>query len=121
MLSASADVNPDASARPSPIVVRIYQLKDEAAFAAAEFSPLFDDDQKVLGGSLISRREVLMTPGAKQTISDFAIALDAKFVGVVAAFRDIRNAQWRVSVPAGRRDLTITVDRLRVALAPAGS
>ena len=120
-LSASADVNPDAAGRPSPVVVRIYQLKDDAAFTAAEFFPLFDEEQKILSGpQLISRREIVMAPGARQTI-DFEIALDAKFVGVVAAFRDIRNSQWRVIVPAGRRDLAITVEKMRVVLVPAGS
>jgi type VI secretion system protein VasD len=28
VLTASADVNPDDSGRPSPVVVRVYQLKD---------------------------------------------------------------------------------------------
>ena len=34
-LQASADTNPDASGRPSPVVVRVYQLKNDAAFTAA--------------------------------------------------------------------------------------
>src|SRR6186713_2333662 len=31
-LTAAADVNPDANSRPSPVVVRVYQLKNDAAF-----------------------------------------------------------------------------------------
>ncbi len=54
-IAASADTNPDDTGRPSPVVVRVYQLKADAAFAGAEFFPLFDDDQKVLGAELISR------------------------------------------------------------------
>ena len=45
----------------------------------------------------------------------------ARFVGVIAAFRDIRNAQWRVVVPAPLKqdDVTLSVERARVLFAPA--
>ena len=36
-VAVSADANPDAQNRPSPIVIRIYQLKDDAAFKDADF------------------------------------------------------------------------------------
>ena len=48
-LAATADSNPDATGRPSPVVVRVYQLKTDVAFKGAEFFALFDDDMKVLG------------------------------------------------------------------------
>ena len=48
MLSAASDVNPDATGRPSPIVVRVYQLRADAAFAAADFFALFDEEQQTL-------------------------------------------------------------------------
>jgi predicted component of type VI protein secretion system len=37
----------------------------------------------------------------------------------VAAFRDIRNAEWRVLVPVTRKGLTVDVGRSRVVLAVA--
>jgi type VI secretion system protein VasD len=94
-IAASADTNPDANGRPSPIVVRVYQLKGDAAFTGAEFFPLFDEEQKVLGAEFITRDE---------------------FVGAVAAFRDIQNAQWRAVVPAPRSSMTVDVQRLRIVL-----
>ena len=115
-IAASADTNPDASGRPSPVVVRVYQLKSDAAFNAAEFFALFDDDQKVLGPELISRDEFVVAPAESRTM-DVAVSTDTRYVGAIAAFRDIRNAQWRgLVVPAQRKGLTVTVERARIVL-----
>src|SRR5262245_39721791 len=64
-LAVSADANPDATGRPSPVVVRVYQLRTDAAFLTAEFFPLFDDDRKALGAELISRDEFVLAPSEK--------------------------------------------------------
>ncbi len=117
-LAAAADVNPDANGRPSPIVVRVYQLKTDAAFGRAEYFALFDDEQKVLGPDLISRREFVLTP-AEQRVVEVEIDLGARFVGVLAAFRDIRNAEWRVLQPATRQDFAIAIGRARAGLTVA--
>jgi type VI secretion system protein VasD len=123
-LKAEAQINPDATGRPSPIVVRVYQLKSEEKFAAADFFALFDDDQKALGGDLLGREEAELTPGEAREMQ-FAVSRDAKFVGVMAAFRDIRNSRWRVIQPApkkgwldvfGKDALTVNVSRDSVAL-----
>ena len=118
-LSASADINPDASGKPSPVVVRVYQLKGEAAFTSADFFALFDDEMKVLGPELIGREEYVLTPSEHRTV-ELVVPKTARFVGVVAAFRDIRNSQWRVVVPAPfkKDDVTLSVERARVQLAP---
>jgi type VI secretion system protein VasD len=117
-LTASADVNPDVSSKPSPVVVRVYQLKGDAAFSGADFFALFDDEMKVLGQELIGREEYVLTPAERRTV-ELVVPKTAKFVGVVAAFRDIRNSQWRVVVPAPLKDdVTLSVERARVQLAP---
>jgi type VI secretion system protein VasD len=114
-LAVSPDANPDANGRPSPVVVRVYQLKTDAAFKGAEFFALFDDEEKVLGPELISRDEFQLDASEKRTI-DITVAGDTRFVGAVAAFRDIRNAQWRGLVPAPKKGLTVSVERARIVL-----
>ena len=113
-LLASADTNPDASGRPSPIVVRVYQLKTDAAFKGADFFALYDDDQKVLGAELISRDEYVLAPSERKTI-DVSVSRDARFIGALAAFRD-RNAQSRTLVPAPRGSLNVTIERARIVV-----
>jgi type VI secretion system protein VasD len=117
-LAASADANPDATGRPSPVVVRVYQLRTDAAFVGADFFALFDDDQKALGQELISRDEFVLAP-SEQRMLDVTVSGEARFVGAVAAFRDIRNAQWRGLVPAPKNGLTVAVERARIVLTVA--
>jgi type VI secretion system protein VasD len=117
---ASEDANPDSTGRPSPVVVRVYQLKTDAAFSGAEFFALFDDDQQVLGAELISRDEFVLAPAERRTL-DVALSGDTRFVGAIAAFRDIRNSQWRMLVPTPRSGLTVAIERTRILLAATES
>lgn len=114
-LAASADVNPDANGRPSPVVVRIYQLRADGAFNGADFFALFDDDQKVLGAELISRDEFTLAPTDSRTI-DVTVSGQTRYVGAIAAFRDIRNSQWRSLVAAPRKGLSLSVEGTRIVL-----
>jgi type VI secretion system protein VasD len=116
-LTASADSNPDANGRPSPVVVRVYQLRTAEAFSSADFFALFDDQDKVLGPELISRNEYVLQPSEEQVI-DVAIAGETRFVGAIAGFRDIRNAQWRGLLSTPRKGLTVAVERARIVVAP---
>jgi type VI secretion system protein VasD len=117
-IAVSADVNPDSSGRPSPVVVRVYQLRTDAAFNGADFFTLFNDDQKVLGPELISRDEFTLGP-SDQKMLDVSVSDETRFLGAIAAFRDIRNAQWRVLLPATNKGLNVSVERNRVLMSVA--
>jgi type VI secretion system protein VasD len=117
---AQSDVNPDASGRPSPIVVRVYQLQQDAKFASADFFALFDDEQQLLGGDLLARDEITLAPGERKEVQ-VEVKGEAKFLGAVAAFRDIRNSQWRVVQPAPKKGLldVFRKDGVQVSVARA--
>jgi type VI secretion system protein VasD len=125
-LVASADVNPDAENRPSPVVVRVYQLKDDAAFKDADFFALYDKEQATLAAALVSRVEFELAPGEQRAV-DYQLTPDAHFVVVVAAYRDIRNAQWRAEIGAPdkpiaalvkKNKISVKVEHARVSIAP---
>ena len=67
-VAASADVNPDIAGRPSPVLVRIYELKDKVPFTTASFLAFFDNDAVVLGNSLQARQELMLNPRQGQTL-----------------------------------------------------
>jgi len=124
IVAARADVNPDDTGRPSPIVLRVYQLKDDAAFKDADFFAIFDNEMATLGPSLIDRKEFELAPGDSRTI-DFPVSGDAKFLGVLAAYRDIRNASWRALIAAPKKTykniiksdkVLVTAEKARVTL-----
>jgi type VI secretion system protein VasD len=98
-MHAQPDVNPGPDGRPSPIVLRLYQLKADAAFGNSDYFPLFDDEKKVLGGDLVSREEKELFPG--QTMSlEIPFAAETRFIALAGGYHDASSALWRAIVPA---------------------
>jgi type VI secretion system protein VasD len=93
-IAASAKTNPDSRGRPSPVVLRFYELKSAAAFESADFFSLNDKDLTTLGGDLLYREEVVVQPGQSRLI-ELKVSNEGKLIAVVAAFRDIEKAVWR--------------------------
>jgi type VI secretion system protein VasD len=87
-IQVSAEVNPSASRRPSPLLLRVYELKSTAGFDGADFMSLFQHEDSALGADLVNREEYVLAPGETR-------AFDTRFVGVMGAFRDLDRAQWR--------------------------
>lgn len=115
---AASDVNPDRNDRPSPIMVRVYELRSAGVFESADFFALFEQDQQVLGGDRINRWEYQLEPGERASL-DAEFQDSSGYVGVVAAYRDIEHARWRAFTPiqANRiNDLEIVLDRLEVSI-----
>lgn len=97
-IRTSNSVNPDARARPSPLRIRVYELKSSAAFGGADFLSLFEHDQATLGAEMGAREEFVLQPGETRPWEK-ALDGDVRFVGVVAVFRDIERASWKAIVP----------------------
>ncbi|MCB5206525.1 type VI secretion system lipoprotein TssJ [Methylovorus mays] len=53
-LEASGDVNPDQTGRASPIKVRIYELKDSAVFADADYFSIDNTDKTLLAADMLT-------------------------------------------------------------------
>jgi type VI secretion system protein VasD len=93
---ASFEINPDANGRPSPLVVRLYELKSKTSFEDADFFKLYDEEAATLGGDLLTRKEFELSPGEGREIA-YKAHDQARYFGVVAAYRNIEQAHWRAS------------------------
>jgi type VI secretion system protein VasD len=93
------DVNPNGSGRPSPVFLRLYQLRDGAKFLNGEFGDVTTHSDQVLAATLIGRDERMVQPGTTTTLS-LTIAPETGLIGVVAEYRDLSNSQWRAVSPA---------------------
>jgi type VI secretion system protein VasD len=101
--------NPDANGRPSPVVVRVYELKTLTAFNNADFFALFEKETEALGGDLVGREEFQLDPGETRPYQR-QLQPDTKFIGVAAAFRDLEHARWRQAAPVpAKRTVNITL------------
>lgn len=118
---ASLQINPDARKRPSPVVVRVYELKSRAQFDAADFITLFERDKDLLGSELVVRDEFVLRPGESKDISKLP-APETKFLAVLVGFRDLEKARSRAVaavVPNTKNSWVIKIEPLSVAILPA--
>jgi type VI secretion system protein VasD len=113
ILSASEDVNPDSTGRPSPIVVRIYQLRGDTEFNNADFFALYEKDKEILGASLVAREEKTLFPG-QQLETDVPLSSEARFVGAVAAYRDLGASRWRALMGKPEKSLLKVLAKQRI-------
>ena len=97
-VAATADANRGPAGQALPIVVRLYELKAQGAFSGADFFSLYDREAKTLGGELIAREELTLTPGQTRQIVK-PLSPQARYLGVLGAFRDLDHAAWRALVP----------------------
>jgi type VI secretion system protein VasD len=118
-IQASAAINPSASKRPSPLLLRVYELKSAAAFNAADFMSLYQRDQTELGGDLLGKEEFVLVPGESKAFAK-TLQPDTRFLGVLAAFRDLEHSRWRGIVaiqPGQKQQVQIRAEELSVDVA----
>lgn len=97
-LSAVERVNPTKDGRPSPIVVRLFELSNNAVFQSADFFALMDQEGASLGNDMLNSEEYILIPGEVRVVRKRA-APNSRFLGVVAGYRDLSSTNWRAVTP----------------------
>ncbi len=92
---AYPDINPDGSGQASPLEVRVYQFESINKFERKDFFSLYQGADKPEG--LLEERDLILLPGASEKI-ETELRPRTRYIGVVAAYRDIDDAIWRDSV-----------------------
>lgn len=95
---SAKDLNNAGAGSPLPVVVRVYQLSDDAAFKSAGFRDLWKHDAETLGPAMLSSKEVVMQPDSREKIS-VPLNEKTKFVAGLAIFRNPDAAKWSFVQP----------------------
>ncbi|MCY1269768.1 type VI secretion lipoprotein [compost metagenome] len=104
-LSASDQLNPDLDGRPSPIVVRLIELKNPVAFENADFFSLYERARESLAPDLVASEELELRPGETRELK-LSVNDGSRYVGVLAAYRDLPETRWRYVVTLAPVQLT---------------
>ena len=97
-IQASPQLNPSVNQRPSPLVLRVYELKSPAA-------------------DLVAKDEFMLQPGENRPYKK-TLGADTKFIGVIGAYRNLEKSTWRAVVqviPNKPQTLTIRAGDLAVS------
>ena len=112
-LTASDQLNPDLNGRPSPIVVRLLELKHPVTFENADFFSLYERAKESLVPDLVASEELELRPG--ETIElKLSMEEGSRYVGVLAAYRDLPETRWRYTVqitPVEVTEADLTLDQ----------
>ena len=98
--------------------VRLYELKSVSTFNTADIFSLSDKDKELLAADLVAMEEIQVTPGMQQTFTR-TLPPDAKFLAVLAPYRDWEHATWRASVevpPGKTTPVALELERISVLL-----
>ncbi|WP_175754551.1 type VI secretion system lipoprotein TssJ [Burkholderia ambifaria] len=100
-VDVAPDVNPDLNRKPSPIVLKVFQLRAASAFDGADFFSLQDKPENLLGADLLGTDRVILRPGESRTLH-YRGNVEAGAIGVVAEYRMLDRNRWRLTVPLPR-------------------
>lgn len=97
-LEGSSELNPDLSGRPSPVVLRLMALKHPVAFENADFFSLYQRPREALAPDLITVEELELRPGETRKLK-LSVEEGTRYIGVVAAYRNLPETNWRYVIP----------------------
>jgi len=96
LIAASEVLNPTERGRPSPVLLRIYELSDQAFFQSADFFTLLElgDMEGAKHAEVIKVQEFMLMPGEIKLLRR-RVELNTRFLAVVAAYQDLTDSVWR--------------------------
>lgn len=117
-IESGADVNADSNGNGSPVMLRIFELRESSNFNSADFFDLYDKASITLGSDSVRKQELLLKPGDHKQLA-LKPDDDVQSLGVFAAFRQLDTAQWRATgdiVAHRTQNVTIKLNANRLTL-----
>ncbi|NRH42693.1 MULTISPECIES: type VI secretion system lipoprotein TssJ [Pseudomonas] len=94
ILSGADDLNPDLNGRPSPLVVRLIELKKPVSFENADFFALYENAKQTLAPDWVAEEEIELRPGEARQLK-LRVQDDSRYIGIYGAYRNLSGTQWR--------------------------
>ncbi|WP_345980446.1 type VI secretion system lipoprotein TssJ [Sulfurimonas sp. HSL3-2] len=93
-ITSGKEINVDDDNVSSPLMLVFYELSSADKFSKYNYWDIVDNSGKKLKQDILSQTKYPILPNEKQT---YQIVFDekAKYLGIVAKFRDIKDSNWR--------------------------
>jgi len=96
---ADRDLNPDDADIPSPVIIRMYELKSTKLFKNANFIDLYERDTEVLGKSMVVKQALKAIKPNEKNERSFVLNKDTAYIGLYVEFLQYENAKYKVTLP----------------------
>lgn len=110
-----SDVNPDDDKKPSPLFVRMYQLKSTKMFSRANFIDLYEKDKEVLGADMISKQVLRRVKPGESRNENFVLNKKTRFIGLYAEFLQYKKSSFKLLIPVVPENFIGTSEEVLVA------
>lgn len=103
-------LNPDIHGRTSPVVINLYQLKNQHAFQHASYQQLVKHPGATLNDNLIDRERIEIQANHRENIKQY-VSQQTHYLGVVAEFHDLTHSQWRtiIKIPNNKKSVELFI------------
>jgi type VI secretion system protein VasD len=114
-------INPDDKKRPSPVFIRLYELKSPAIFNKADFLDLYERDKEILADDFVSKLSLkALTPAVGRT-DTLILKSGASYVALYAEFSQYRGSVYKLSFPVTennvmKNEVTVKISGTEMAL-----
>lgn len=110
-----SDINPDENKTPSPLFVRMYELKSTKLFKKANFIDIYEQDKKMLGADFISVVKLKRLKPGEDRENSFVLDKKTRFVGLYAEFLKYKSARYKMIIPVVQHDVIGTTISIKVS------
>ncbi len=110
-----SDINPDENKRPSPLIVRMYELKSSKLFNKADFIDIYEQDKEILGADFVAVQKLKRLKPGEDRENSFVLDEKTQFVGLYAEFLNYKNARYKVIIPVVSHDVIGTTVNINVS------
>lgn len=112
---ADADINPDDKNRPSPLFIRLYELKSTRQFERASFIDLYERDKDALGADLLAKQTLKRLQPGDTRKDKLVLNPQTRYVGLVAEFLQYQNAKFKVLIPVAAENVIASSSTVRIS------
>lgn len=112
---AEADINPDDKNRPSPLFIRLYELKSTRQFDRANFIDLYERDKEILGADMIAKQTLKRLKPGDERNDKLVLNPETRYVGLVAEFLQYQKAKFKVVIPIAKENVVASSSDIRIS------
>lgn len=110
-----ADVNPDDNKTPSPLFVRMYELKSPNMFNKANFIDIFERDAEALGADMVAKQRLKHIKPGETRETSFVLSKETRYVGLFAEFLRYKNSKYKLVIPVAQTNVVSSSATIKIS------
>lgn len=94
-----SDINPDERKTPSPLFIRMYELKATKMIRRADFIEIYERDKEVLGADMVAVHKLRHFEPGEGRAEHFVLHKDTNYVVLYGEFLKFKDAKYKLIIP----------------------